>query len=66
VPLRDMARAMSSWVKSIALLCFGWAYVPEVPFEEAFFRGHARAVLAAVGQSVPVVLIGGVTIVDTM
>lgn len=60
VPRFSMARAMPGRLSAIGLLVFGWVYVPTVPFEEAFFRGQARAILSAVG-SVPVALIGGVT-----
>jgi len=64
VPRMRMAAAMDSWVKSVAMMCFGWAYVPTVPFEEAFLRGPARLVRAAVPE-IPVALIGGVTTATT-
>lgn len=65
VPRFDMARAMPGWLSAIGLIFFGWLYVPEIPFEEAFFRGQARAVLSAV-ERIPVGLIGGVTTVATI
>lgn len=45
-PLWAMAKAMGLFsVKGLAVLLFGRWLVPEVPFEEAFFRDYARAIL---------------------
>ena len=46
-------------LKGLAVLLFGRLLVPTVAFEEAFFRDYAHEVLAVVGDSVPVCLLGG-------
>jgi 2,4-dienoyl-CoA reductase-like NADH-dependent reductase (Old Yellow Enzyme family) len=58
VPLRDMVRVQSSWLRKVGLLLFGRIFVQQYPFTETFFADEARQILGAV--RLPVILLGGV------
>jgi len=61
VPLFAMAMAQrNSWVKRMALLLFGWAFVPEIPWTEAFFDKEARLMMAHLNGNAKVAAVGGI------
>ena len=64
VPLGEMARNQPTMLRRLAFRWFGRRLVREYRFEEAFFRPLARRFRAAVG--LPLMLLGGVTRLDTM
>jgi len=64
VPLREMIRNERSLVRRWGMRLFAPALLREYPFEEAFFLPHARRFAAAV--DLPLMLLGGVTRLDTM
>ena len=64
VPLAEMARNQTSRIRRLAFLWFGRRLIREYRFEEAFFRPLARRFRQAV--RLPLMLLGGVTRLDTM
>lgn len=62
-PIREMAAAMPSAV-AWAFRLFGKHFLPEYPFEEAFFLPYARQFRAAL--RLPLVLLGGINRLDTV
>jgi len=62
-PIREMAAAMPPAV-AWAFRLFGKRFLPEHPFEEAFFLPYARQFRAALG--LPLVLLGGINRIDTV
>ena len=64
VPLRQMIRYESDWMRRIGLALFGPFLIRGYPFEEAFFLPNARRFRDAV--KLPIMLLGGVTQFDTM
>lgn len=62
-PIREMAAAMPSAVGWLFRL-FGKRFLPEYPFEEAFFLPYARQFRAAV--KLPLVLLGGINRLETV
>ncbi len=64
VPLADMARNQTHWLRRLAFRVFGRALIRTYAFEEAFFLPQARRFRAAL--RLPLMLLGGVTRLDTM
>ncbi len=64
VPVREMARNQDHWLRGLALRLFGRRLIRTYPFSEAFFLPMARRFRAAV--RLPLMLLGGVTRLDTM
>jgi 2,4-dienoyl-CoA reductase-like NADH-dependent reductase (Old Yellow Enzyme family) len=64
VPLREMIRNERSWVRRLGMRVFAPTMLKAYPFEEAFFLPSARQFRAAL--SLPLMLLGGVTRLDTM
>jgi 2,4-dienoyl-CoA reductase-like NADH-dependent reductase (Old Yellow Enzyme family) len=64
VPLKEMIQYESDWVRKLGLVVFGRFLIRGYPFEEAFFLSKARRFKEAV--DVPIMLLGGVTQMDTM
>jgi 4,4'-dithiodibutanoate disulfide reductase len=62
-PLREMAAAMPLAVAWLFRL-FGRRFLPEYPFEEAFFLPYARQFRAAL--KLPLVLLGGINRLETV
>jgi 2,4-dienoyl-CoA reductase-like NADH-dependent reductase (Old Yellow Enzyme family) len=64
VPLKEMIQYERDWVRKLGLVVFGRFLIKAYPFEEAFFLQKARRFKDAV--DVPIMLLGGVTQLDTM
>lgn len=64
VPLADMARNQTHWLRRLAFQLFGRVLIRAYPFEEAFFLPQARRFRTAL--RLPLMLLGGVTRLDTM
>ena len=64
VPLREMVRNQTHFVRRIGMAVFGKLLIRTYPFEEAFFLPLARRFRAAV--KLPLMLLGGVTKLATM
>jgi 2,4-dienoyl-CoA reductase-like NADH-dependent reductase (Old Yellow Enzyme family) len=64
VPLREMIANQRHWLARLGMRVFGRAFIRPYPFEEAFFLPNARRFRAALGM--PLMLLGGVTRLDTM
>ncbi len=64
VPLREMIRYESDWVRKFGLLVCGPFLIRKYEFEEAFFLPSARRFRQAV--KLPIMLLGGVTRLETM
>jgi 2,4-dienoyl-CoA reductase-like NADH-dependent reductase (Old Yellow Enzyme family) len=62
-PLREMARAMPQPMRT-AFRLFGRRFLPEYPYEEAYFLPYARQFRAALRM--PLILLGGVSRLDTI
>jgi 2,4-dienoyl-CoA reductase-like NADH-dependent reductase (Old Yellow Enzyme family) len=62
-PLREMARAMPQPMRT-AFRLFGRRFLPEYPYEEAYFLPYARQFRAALRM--PLILLGGVSQLDTI
>jgi 2,4-dienoyl-CoA reductase-like NADH-dependent reductase (Old Yellow Enzyme family) len=62
-PIREMAAAMPPAV-AWAFRLFGKRFLPEYPFEEAFFLPYARQFRAAL--RLPLVLLGGINRLETV
>jgi 2,4-dienoyl-CoA reductase-like NADH-dependent reductase (Old Yellow Enzyme family) len=65
VPLREFAAAMPLPVR-LGMRVGGRRFLKEYPFEEAYFLPYARQFRAAVGSSMPLVLLGGINRLDTI
>jgi 2,4-dienoyl-CoA reductase-like NADH-dependent reductase (Old Yellow Enzyme family) len=63
VPLREMAATMPGML-GLGFRLFGARFLPEYPFEEAYFLPYARQFRAAL--SMPLVLLGGINRLDTI
>ena len=72
VPLREMAAAQPSWLKKLSLALFGPFVVPQLPFDQLFFRDLALCVLHTVralgarGENTRVCLVGGVQSLEAL
>ena len=73
VPLKEMIRAQSSFLKRIALLVFGPFLIPPIDFRESFFKSAALCVLRTIAKynlehkkSVIVCLLGGIHSMDAL
>jgi 2,4-dienoyl-CoA reductase-like NADH-dependent reductase (Old Yellow Enzyme family) len=64
VPLREMIRNQRSWLRRLGMRVFAPTMLKAYPFEEAFFLPSARRFRATL--SLPLMLLGGVTRLDTM
>ena len=64
VPLREMVRYEKDWLRRQGLRVMGRLFIKPWPFTEAFFLDAARRVREAV--SLPLMLLGGVTQLETM
>lgn len=64
VPLREMVRSQHNRARRAAMQIFGRLLLRTYPFQEAFFLPLARRFRAAV--RLPLMLLGGVTRLDTM
>jgi 2,4-dienoyl-CoA reductase-like NADH-dependent reductase (Old Yellow Enzyme family) len=64
VPLREMVANQQHWMARLGMRVFGRLFIRPYPFEEAFFLPNARRFRAAL--SLPLMLLGGVTRLDTM
>ena len=64
VPLRDMVRSQTHFMRRLAMAVFGRMLLRAYPFEEAFFLPQARRFRQAV--RLPLMLLGGVTRLATM
>jgi 2,4-dienoyl-CoA reductase-like NADH-dependent reductase (Old Yellow Enzyme family) len=64
VPLREMIQSQRHWLRRLGMQVFGRALIRTYPFEEAFFLPLARRFRAAL--SLPLMLLGGITRLDTM
>jgi 2,4-dienoyl-CoA reductase-like NADH-dependent reductase (Old Yellow Enzyme family) len=64
VPLREMVRYERDWVRKLGLRLLGTFLIRGYDFEEAFFLENARRFRDAV--ELPIMLLGGVTTLDTM
>jgi 2,4-dienoyl-CoA reductase-like NADH-dependent reductase (Old Yellow Enzyme family) len=64
VPLREMIRYESDWVRRFGLRVLGRLLIRRYEFEEAFFLENARRFLTAL--KLPIMLLGGVTRLETM
>jgi 2,4-dienoyl-CoA reductase-like NADH-dependent reductase (Old Yellow Enzyme family) len=64
VPLRDMIRNEKSAAARFGMRVFGPLLIRPFPFEEAFFRASALRFRAAL--QLPLMLLGGITRLDTM
>jgi 2,4-dienoyl-CoA reductase-like NADH-dependent reductase (Old Yellow Enzyme family) len=64
VPLREMAQSQKNRARRWAMQIFGKLLIRAYPFKEAFFLPQARRFRAAV--RLPLMLLGGVTRLDTM
>jgi 2,4-dienoyl-CoA reductase-like NADH-dependent reductase (Old Yellow Enzyme family) len=64
VPLQGMTENQSHWLRRLAFRLLGRRLIRAYPFEEAFFLPLARRFRAAL--HLPLMLLGGVTRLDTM
>jgi 2,4-dienoyl-CoA reductase-like NADH-dependent reductase (Old Yellow Enzyme family) len=62
-PIAEMAAAMREPIRT-AFKLFGKRFLPEYPFEEAYFLAYARQFRAALRM--PLILLGGVSRLDTI
>jgi 2,4-dienoyl-CoA reductase-like NADH-dependent reductase (Old Yellow Enzyme family) len=62
-PIREMAAAFPQPIKT-GFTLLGKRFLPEYPFEEAYFLPYARQFRAALG--LPLVLLGGINRLETM
>src|SRR5258708_31708970 len=62
-PIREMAAAFPQPIRT-AFRLFGKRFLPEYPFEEAYFLPYARQFRAAL--DLPLILLGGINRLDTM
>lgn len=62
-PIRELADAMQG-VAGLGIRLMGRFFMPEYPFEEAYFRAYARQFRAAL--EMPLVLLGGINRLDTI
>jgi 2,4-dienoyl-CoA reductase-like NADH-dependent reductase (Old Yellow Enzyme family) len=64
-PVAEMAE-MFPGVLRAGMKLFGGKFFKEYPFEEAYFLPYARQFRAALGSSMPLVLLGGINRLDTV
>jgi 2,4-dienoyl-CoA reductase-like NADH-dependent reductase (Old Yellow Enzyme family) len=64
VPLREMVANQRHWLGRLGMRVFGRLFIRAYPFEEAFFLPNAQGFRAALRM--PLMLLGGVTRLDTM
>jgi 2,4-dienoyl-CoA reductase-like NADH-dependent reductase (Old Yellow Enzyme family) len=64
-PVAEMAEMFPGVLKA-GMKLFGGRFFKEYPFEEAYFLPYARQFRAALGSSLPLVLLGGINRLDTV
>jgi 2,4-dienoyl-CoA reductase-like NADH-dependent reductase (Old Yellow Enzyme family) len=62
-PVAEMAATMKPWMRP-AFKATAWKFMPEYPFEEAFFLPYARQFRDAL--DIPIILLGGINRLDTI
>ena len=62
-PRAEFAKTLP-WLLRIGFKLVGWKFMPDYPFEEAYFRKHAARFVEAL--DIPIILLGGINRLDTI